>query len=87
MGATDVAFFMKINNLFIYSDESGVFDYKHNKYFLFGGLICFNSNEMERTARKYAHVEKVMRQTNKYEEVRFNRSSTRYHPYQLLQKE
>ena len=59
---------MKINNLFIYSDESGVFDYKHNKYFLFGGLICFSTKERDRTIRKYAHVETVMRQSNKYEE-------------------
>ena len=59
---------MKINNLYIYSDESGVFDYKHNKYFLFGGLICFSPKERDRTIRKYAHVETVMRQSNKYEE-------------------
>ena len=66
MGATDVAFFMKIINLFVYSDESGVFDYKHNKYFLFGGLICFSPKEKERTARKYAHVETVIRQSKNY---------------------
>ena len=55
-------------NLYIYSDESGVFDYKHNNYFLFAGLICFSSGEKERTSRKYAHVESTMRQTNKYED-------------------
>ena len=26
-------------NIYIYSDESGVFDKEHNDYFVFGGLI------------------------------------------------
>lgn len=26
-------------DIFVYSDESGVFDVKHNDYFVFGGLI------------------------------------------------
>lgn len=32
-------------NLFIYSDESGVFDNNHNDYFVFGGIICFGKEE------------------------------------------
>ena len=28
-----------VMNIYIYSDESGVFDKEHNDYFVFGGLI------------------------------------------------
>jgi hypothetical protein len=51
-------------NIFIYSDESGVFDKVHNDYFVFGGLILIDSEAKEKWARKYSHVEKVLR-TNK----------------------
>ena len=55
-------------NIYIYSDESGVFDYEHNDYYIFGGLICFGNSERDATARKYSHVEKVLRESKKYEE-------------------
>ena len=55
-------------DLFIYSDESGVFDYKHNDYFVFGGLICFGKEQKDVLQRKYIHVEKVLRE-NKYKNV------------------
>lgn len=48
-------------NLFIYSDESGVFDSKHNDYFVFGGLICFGRKQKELISRNYSHIEKVLR--------------------------
>lgn len=48
-------------NLYIYSDESGVFDNKHNDYFVFGGLICFGDSEKELLSRKYASVENCLR--------------------------
>ncbi len=47
--------------LFIYSDESGVFDYKHNDYFVFGGLICFETKQRDTFQRKYIHVERALR--------------------------
>ena len=39
-----VVFFLQrdkgvIMNLYVYSDESGVFDCEHNDYFVFGGVI------------------------------------------------
>lgn len=49
-------------DLFIYSDESGVFDYKHNDYFVFGGLICFGKEQKDAIQRKYIHVENVLRE-------------------------
>lgn len=48
-------------NLYIYSDESGVFDKVHNDYFVFGGLILVGKEEKEIASRKYSHVESVIR--------------------------
>ena len=63
-GATEVAF--SFMNLFIYSDESGVFDKKHNDYFIFGGIICFGNAQKEMVARKYRSIEKQLRLTGKF---------------------
>lgn len=54
--ATKVAFFIFMD-IYIYSDESGVFDYIHNKYFVFGGLICFGEKHKEALSRKYTSIE------------------------------
>lgn len=51
-------------NIYVYSDESGVFDKKHNDYFVFGGLILLGKNK-EIWSRKYSKVEKTLRM-NKY---------------------
>ena len=50
-----------IETIYIYSDESGTFDYIHNDYFLFGGLIFFSKDEKDIAARKYSHAEKVIK--------------------------
>lgn len=34
-------------NIYIYSDESGVFDKKHNNIYVFGGVIIIGSKEKE----------------------------------------
>ena len=52
-------------DLFIYSDESGVFDKKHNKYFVFGGLVFLSKNERDNCSRLYSHAEKIARSNNK----------------------
>lgn len=51
-------------NIFIYSDESGVFDKKHNKYFVFGGLILIDSYEKELCSRAYSKAEKTIRKNS-----------------------
>lgn len=48
-------------NIYVYSDESGVFDKKHNDYFIFGGIILLGTKEKELWARKYSHIEKTLR--------------------------
>ena len=48
-------------NIYVYSDESGVFDVKHNEYFVFGGIIIIGNQEKETYTRKYISVEKLIR--------------------------
>lgn len=48
-------------NIFIYSDESGVFDKVHNKYFVFGGIMFLSKDERDNFNRKYIHAENVIR--------------------------
>ena len=48
-------------NIFIYSDESGVFDREHNRFFVFGGIMFLSSESLEICARKYSKAEKDVR--------------------------
>lgn len=48
-------------DLFIYSDESGVFDKEHNEIFVFGGLIFLGKEEKDNYAKKYVAAEKALR--------------------------
>lgn len=47
-------------DIFIYSDESGVFDYKHNDYYIFGGVMFLSKNEKDISTRKYINVERTI---------------------------
>ena len=53
-------------NLFIYSDESGVFDNVHNDYFVFGGLILLGKESKEDWERLYRNAEIAI--TPKYQQ-------------------
>lgn len=58
-------------NIYIYSDESGVFDYKHDKYYVFGGLIILGKDRQEDERRKYSKVEAdVRRSVHQYGELK-----------------
>lgn len=48
-------------NIYIYSDESGVLDKAHNKYFVFGGLIFLSKHDRDNWARLYTKAEKTVR--------------------------
>lgn len=56
-------------DIYIYSDESGVLDYIHNKIFVFGGVVFLNKDDRDITSRKYSAAEKILR---KSENVPFN---------------
>lgn len=48
-------------NIFIYSDESGVFDVKHNNYYVFGGLIILGKKEQGKWSNAYISAENALR--------------------------
>lgn len=51
-------------NLYIYADESGVFDNKHNDIFVFGGVVYIGEDQKNIACRRYAHIERVLRETS-----------------------
>ena len=51
-------------DIFIYSDESGVFDVVHNRYFVFGGLMFLGREARDICARKYSKAENDVRVAN-----------------------
>jgi len=53
-------------DIFVYSDESGVFDYIHNDIFVFGGVIFLSKNEKDTASRKFLIAEKALRQDGKH---------------------
>lgn len=53
-------------DIFVYSDESGVFDVKHNKCYVYGGVIFLNKNDKDVENRKYKNIEKSLRENNNY---------------------
>lgn len=48
-------------NIFIYSDESGVFDHIHNKFYVYGGVMYLSSEEKDTGARMYSKAEHDIR--------------------------
>ena len=53
-------------NIFVYADESGVFDKEHNEYFVFGGLVFLSKEDRDVAGRRYINAEKVIRQAGGY---------------------
>lgn len=47
--------------IFVYSDESGVFDYKHNDIYVFAGVIFFGKEQKDIAVRKYLNAERCIR--------------------------
>lgn len=50
-------------NIYIYSDESGVLDKKHNEYFCFGGVVFLSKDERDIAVRKYLSAENAVRRS------------------------
>ncbi len=48
-------------NLYIYTDESGVFDRVNNDYFVFGGVLYLSKTTRNTATRKYHAVESIIR--------------------------
>ena len=63
-------------NIYVYSDESGVFDKAHNDVFVFGGLVFLSTEDRDIAARKYLRAERTIRQSGNYkrdEEIKASR--------------
>lgn len=54
-------------NIYVFSDEAGVFDREHNDIFVFGGILFFSKEERDLCARKYIHAERTLRETGDYD--------------------
>ena len=48
-------------NIFVYSDESGVFDRNHEDYFVFGGIVFLSTGDKDLWSRKYIAAERNIR--------------------------
>lgn len=51
-------------DIYVYSDESGVFDVVHNDYYVYGGVIFLDKRDKDNENRKYIHMERAMKNTN-----------------------
>lgn len=51
-------------DIYVYADESGVFDYLNEKYYIYGGLVFLNKKARDNETRKYLHVERTLRKNN-----------------------
>lgn len=49
--------------IYVYSDESGVFDVAHNKYYVFGGVMFLSKEEKDACTNKYLAAERCVKQT------------------------
>ena len=48
-------------DIYVYSDESGVFDKVHNQFYIYGGIVFLSKKEKDTASRKYIHVERSIR--------------------------
>lgn len=48
-------------DIFVYSDESGVFDKIHNDFYVYGGVVFFSKEDKDDQCRKYINAERLMR--------------------------
>lgn len=53
--------------IYIYADESGVFDPKNNDKFVMGGIILLNRDDRDIQRRKYLSVERIIRSSQNFE--------------------
>jgi len=54
-------------NIYVYSDESGVFDRVHNDVYVFGGVVFLGKEEKDIGSRKYKTAEDAIRKGGTYQ--------------------
>lgn len=50
-------------NIYVYSDESGVFDEKHQDYFVFGAILFLDEHTKNECSRRFKAIEKSIANT------------------------
>ena len=53
-------------DIYVYSDESGVFDRVHNRHFVYGGLILLGAEQKREAENKYRAAERSLRASGGY---------------------
>ena len=56
-------------DIYIYSDESGVFDKAHNDWFVFGGVIFLSKESKDNATRLYTKAERTIRERNDFDKT------------------
>lgn len=56
-------------DIYVFSDESGVFDCKHHEWFVYAGIIVVGKLEMDSLTRRYIAIEKNLRKNSKYRTI------------------
>lgn len=54
-------------DIYVYSDESGVFDKQHNEWYVFGGLIFLGKESRDIASRMYSKAEKDIRTRRRFD--------------------
>ncbi|QXW65620.1 DUF3800 domain-containing protein [Streptobacillus moniliformis] len=87
-----------MQNIYIYSDESGVFDKKHNNFFIYSGIILLSKEEKENCKILFLNLEKRLKikykigrnkelkatMLNKKEKMNFLRSLNKFHKFTVI---
>ncbi len=55
-----------VKTVYIYSDESGVFDKEHHDLFVYSGLACIGQDASSILTRRYLLAEKALRKSPRY---------------------
>ena len=62
-------------DIFIYSDESGVFDRNHDRYFVFGGVVFLSAEARDNCLRKYIKAERDVKRAEGMDETQEAKAS------------
>ncbi len=55
-------------DVYIYSDESGVFDKEHNDFYVYGGVVFLSKESRDVAIRKYRSAENTLKKNEKYKD-------------------
>lgn len=65
-------------NIFVYGDESGVFDKDHHDWFVFGGLLFFDKADKDSAVRQFISAERKIAPAYRGGELKANRLKNKH---------